>query len=334
MIGGQGMNDSNVVKLYEWIDNATTVIEQEMDAPYLDRLSISLEALFYGDIHEEATETAKGKMDELLQNIDVESYTPEEFRKAVQLAVLKGMKESTQHQHTMTPEAIALFIGYLANKLTASMDEVRVFDPVSGTGNLLLIVLEHLAKPTKAFASEIDPTLLKIALLNANLQQKRVEYFHQDSLRPFLLDPVDLVVADLPVGYYPDDVQASKFELQAPTGHSYAHHLLMEQSMTYTKEGGFLIFIIPEFLFESDQKDQLHAFIQQHAHIVGLLQLPDTAFSNKENKKSIFILQKKGPDTNEMKQPLLAVLPSFNEIGAMENIVVKINEWFETADFS
>ncbi len=242
------------------------------------------------------------------------------------------MKKATQVNHTMTPEAIALFIGYLAEKLTKNLKEVRIFDPASGTANLLLIVMNHLSQPLKAFASEIDPTLLKISLLNANLQKQRVEYFHQDSLRPFLLDPVDLVVADLPVGYYPDDVQASNYELQAEKGHSYSHHLFIEQSLTYTKAGGYLIFIIPEGLFNSDQADQLHAFIQKHAHIVGLLQLPDTAFASKENKKSIFILQKKGEQTKDIRQPLLAVLPSFNNTKAMEDILLKINNWFQQED--
>ena len=249
-------------------------------------------------------------------------------RKAIQLTVLKGTKNVTQQHHLMTPEAISLFIGYLAEKLTKDRKEVRVFDPVCGTSNLLLIVMEHLKKDVKAYASEIDPTLLKISLLNANLQKKRVEYFHQDSLRPLLLDPVDLVVADLPVGYYPDDENASQFELRAEEGHSYSHHLFIEQSLKYTKEGGYLLFIIPEFLFESDQSEQLRAFIQKYAHIVGLIQLPETAFTSKENRKSIFILQKKSEETKEIKQPLLVILPSLNDTRAMEDILVKINKWF------
>ncbi len=326
------MNDSKVVELFDWIDETTELIQQQVNEPFLDSLAITLEALFYGDIHEDNYEGLNEKVNESLNEIKIAAFSTENIRKAIQLAVLKGMKKATQVNHTMTPEAIALFIGYLAEKLTKNLKEVRIFDPASGTANLLLIVMNHLSQPLKAFASEIDPTLLKISLLNANLQKQRVEYFHQDSLRPFLLDPVDLVVADLPVGYYPDDVQASNYELQAEKGHSYSHHLFIEQSLTYTKAGGYLIFIIPEGLFNSDQADQLHAFIQKHAHIVGLLQLPDTAFASKENKKSIFILQKKGEQTKDIRQPLLAVLPSFNNTKAMEDILLKINNWFQQED--
>lgn len=97
----------------------------------------------------------------------------------------------------------------------------------------------------------------------------------------------------------------------------------------YTKEGGYLIFIIPESLFQSEQADKLHAFMKKHAHIIGLLQLSDTLFKGKEQKKSIFILQKKGPETKEVKQPLLAMLPSFQDGPKMENMLVQINNWFE-----
>ena len=323
------MEEKDVVQLFNIIDKTTSVIQQEESETYLDSLTRSLEAMFFEITDEPLGDKGQQIVDTSLTDINVEQLDKTTIRKAVQLAILKGMKEATQPQHLMTPETIAMFIGYLAEKLTKDMKDVRLFDPVSGTANLLLIVLEQLKNSTKAYGNEIDPTLLKLALLYANLQQKEVEFFHQDSMRPFLLDPVNLVVADLPVGYYPDDIRANDFELKADEGHSYAHHLIMEQSFMYTKEGGYLIFIIPESLFQSEQADKLHAFMKKHAHIIGLLQLSDTLFKGKEQKKSIFILQKKGPETKEVKQPLLAMLPSFQDGPKMENMLLQINNWFE-----
>ena len=43
---------------------------------------------------------------------------------------------------------------------------------------------------------------------------------------------------------------------------SYAHHLFIEQSMNYTKDGGYLFFLAPSHLFESEQSKQLHKYIQ------------------------------------------------------------------------
>ncbi|HRF77540.1 MAG TPA: PDDEXK nuclease domain-containing protein, partial [Chitinophagales bacterium] len=45
--------------------------------------------------------------------------------------------------------------------------------------------------------------------------KKELELFHQDSLEPLFIDPVDTVICDLPVGYYPNDEGAEAFELKA-----------------------------------------------------------------------------------------------------------------------
>lgn len=326
------MKESKVVQLFGWIEDLTNHVQEQAQEPYLDSLAIVLEAIFSGEFRADLANIMNAETKTLLKSEKIDNQDVTDIAKAIQLLLLKGMKETTQQNHSMTPEAISLFIGYLADKLMKGTENVRVFDPASGTGNLLFIVMGHLTQHVKAYASEVDPTLIKLGLYSANLQKKEVEFFHQDSLNPLLLDPVDLVVSDLPVGYYPDDVQAAAYELQAEEGHSYAHHLFIEQSLKHTKEAGFAIFLIPEFLFESDQAAQLRTFLQKEAQIVGLLQLPETIFSAKKNRKSILILQKKGPETKEIKQPLLAVLPSFNETEMMEDILVKINHWFDEAD--
>ena len=73
----------------------------------------------------------------------------------------------------------------------------------------------------------------------------------------------------------------------------YAHHLFIEQSVKHTKEGGYLFFLVPNFIFESDQAPKLHAFIKETCFIQGLLQLPVSMFKNEKNAKSIFVLQRK-----------------------------------------
>lgn len=326
------MEKTNVEVLFESIDQITNKIQDHKDLPYLESLALSMEALFYNAPQSHLKESLQTKMNEVLADIDLEAYTTEEIRSALQLAILKGMQRTTQPQHLMTPEAVSLLVGYLALKLTHDKETLRIFDPVVGTASLLTTVLSQLPQPKEIYASDVDPTLIQLGLYNANLQKKKVRFFRQDSLQPFLLDPVDLVVADLPVGYYPDDVQASNYELQAPEGHSYSHHLLIEQSLHYTKAGGYLLLLIPEFLFDGDQTKQLHAFLREHAHIVGLLRLPESAFTSKKNTKSILILQKVGEETKAPQQPLLVDLPSLSNTAAMEDILGQMNAWFKMYD--
>ncbi len=91
---------------------------------------------------------------------------------------------------------------------------MTLFDPAVGTGNLLLAVLNQLAgEAGKAFGSEIDDVLIKLAYVQANLQEKEIELFNQDSLQPIFMEPADAVICDLPVGYYPDD-ESARFRIK------------------------------------------------------------------------------------------------------------------------
>ncbi|MGX4669913.1 class I SAM-dependent methyltransferase [Cerasibacillus sp. JNUCC 74] len=323
------MEKSNIEELYEWMDNITHLIQQYVNETYLDSLAYTMEILFHQKVPERFDKQLTHKLQQALDKLNMDTYTTDEIRKAIQLVMLKGMKGSTQQQHMMTPETVALIIAYLSSKLFTDKEKLRIFDPAGGTGNLLTTVLHQLPQAKEAYASEVDLTLIQLAAWNANLQKMQIEFFHQDSLQPFLLDPVDLIVSDLPVGYYPDDVHARSFELKAKEGLSYAHHLFIEQSLNYTKPGGYLIFIIPEFLFTSDQAEQLRQFIHKYAHIVGVISLPDTVFQSEKHRRSILILQKKGQNTTAPNQPLLVKMPSFSNSSAMENILGQINNWFQ-----
>ncbi|UOQ46146.1 class I SAM-dependent methyltransferase [Halobacillus salinarum] len=324
------MKQEHVETLYKWIDECSMKISEGMNLTYLEALTETLEVLFNTKPFSDMGSELKTYLTNQLTKVNTNSYDKEEIRKAIQLAILKGMKDATQQQHLVTPDSVAMFMGYITSKLFENQDELRVFDPACGTGNLLTSVLNQLDKNVFAYGSEVDRTLLQLAAANANLQQNQVEFFHQDSLRPFLLEPVDFVLADLPVGYYPDDVQAADYQLKAEEGHSYSHHLFIEQGLNYAKQGGFLMFMVPNFLFDSEQSEQLKTYLRETAHIVGMLQLPETLFKNERHGKSILILQKKGNHTKAPKQALLVKLPSFKDPDSMANIIAQMNNWFDT----
>ncbi|GAA0484276.1 class I SAM-dependent methyltransferase [Salinibacillus aidingensis] len=324
------MDQEKVEKLFKWFDETTTIIEKEENIPYLDGLAEACGLLFSGDVAEEIEEPFKQTLLKQIQAEKLDDYSKEEIRKALQLAILKGMKGATQQQHYITPDAVAIFMGYLVNKFMGHKKELRIFDPASGSGNLLTGVINQLSQKIEAYGSEVDPTLTELAYMNANLQEHEIELFHQDSLRDLLLEPVDVVVSDLPVGYYPDDDNAKSFQLRAEDNqHSYAHHLFIEQSLHYTLAGGYLFLLIPNFLFDSDQSDKLHEYLNEQAHIQGIIQLPMSMFTSEKNAKSIFILQKKGIETKNPGKVLMAQLPSFKDVHAMDRKLNEIDQWFK-----
>ncbi|MBM6770081.1 MULTISPECIES: class I SAM-dependent methyltransferase [Bacillus cereus group] len=322
-----------VETLFSIFDSSAVVLRKELDVTYLEALVETGDNLFEGAIlQEELSESAIERLNREYSTFNEETYKGEEIRKAFQLAILKGMKEGVQANHEMTPDAVGMFMSYLFHKFMQGQNEITVLDPAIGTGNLMTTVFNSAKEGLimSGFGVEVDEVLIKLALVNANLQKHAIEFFHQDGLAPLYIDPVDAVVSDLPVGYYPNEIGASEYKLKADEGMSYAHHLFIEQSVKHTKEGGYLFFLVPNFIFESDQAPKLHAFIKETCFIQGLLQLPVSMFKNEKNAKSIFVLQKKGANVTMPKQALLVELPKFSNMKAMEDIMDQLNTWFAT----
>lgn len=322
-----------VETLFSIFDSSAVVLRKELDVTYLEALVETGDNLFEGAIlQEELSESAIERLNREYSRFNEETYKGEEIRKAFQLAILKGMKEGVQANHEMTPDAVGMFMSYLFHKFMQGQNEITVLDPAIGTGNLMTTVFNSAKEglTMSGFGVEVDEVLIKLALVNANLQKHAIEFFHQDGLAPLYIDPVDAVVSDLPIGYYPNEIGASEYKLKADEGMSYAHHLFIEQSVKHTKEGGYLFFLVPNFIFESDQAPKLHAFIKETCFIQGLLQLPVSMFKNEKNAKSIFVLQKKGSNVTMPKQALLVELPKFSNMKAMENIMDQLNTWFAT----
>lgn len=322
--------EQQIEQLFNWLDETTKIIEQHEDAPYIEALLASSQILFERELPDNLEPNYKEKLSRQIEKINYNDFELEVRRKAMQLAILKGMKGATQQHHYITPDSVGIFIGYLVSKFLEGKKYFTLFDPACGTGNLLFAVMNQQKEvEIEAFGSEVDPTLIRLAFNNSNLQEKEVELFHQDSLKPILLSPVDVVVSDLPVGYYPDDATASGYELKADEGHSYAHYLFIEQSIKYTKEGGYIFLLVPSFMFASEEQEQLQSFLQKHTYITGLLELPKSMFKDESFTKSIFVLQKKGNGAKKPNKVLLAELPSFKDVQAMDRMLVQINNWFK-----
>jgi len=323
------MKISPVEQLFTLFNETALILQEELSCSYLEALAETGENLFQGAIlQDELSELTLKRLKKVYEEIHLVKYSNEDIRKAYQLVILKGMKENVQPNHQMTPDSVGMLVGYLVDRF---MDKpsFRLLDPAVGTGNLLTTVLNHVHKNISSVGVEIDDILIKLAYVNANLQEHPVQLFNQDSLEPLFIDPVEAVIADLPIGFYPNDIRAADYQLKALEGHSYSHHLFIEQSVRHTLPGGYLFFLIPNGLFESEQAPQLHEYIKENLIIQGLLQLPTSMFKNKNSAKSILVLQKKGEGVKPPKQALLVNLPSLSSAVGMDKILSKIEKWFQ-----
>lgn len=290
---------------------------------YIDTYAESNEALYLESVIEACNKWLTGEEGPELS----ETVTKEELRRGIQLAVLKGMKQSAQPHHQMTPDAIGMLIGHIASKLMGDNEGGTLLDPTVGTGNLLYTVMNTIGEDVTAHAVEIDELLVRLSAVTAEILEHPVMFLVQDALRPLLIDPVDMVISDLPVGFYPDDDNAADYELMPVEGHAYAHHLFIEQSLNHTKPGGYAIFIVPANLFESEQAAQLHPFLKKKSIIRAVIQLPSGLFQSKIHEKSILILQKPYPEMKSTPDVLLAQVPEMTDKTAMAYFLQEIDEW-------
>lgn len=305
----------NIEKLFGMLNEHAEKIEKEHNITLLEGILDGLEAWLDGEV-----------------DFSQDGATKEDVRKAIQIAVLKGMRKGSQPNHQMTPDTLGLLVGYFVEQLFADRlktEKISILDPAVGTGNLLLTVMNLLDGKIEATGVEVDELLIRLAAATADLTEQSVSLYRQDALQDLLVSPADAIVCDLPVGYYPNEDVALDYELCPSEGMSYAHHLFIEQSINYTKDGGYLFFLAPTHLFESEQSKQLHKYIQKHAWIQAIIQLPDTMFANKALEKSIVILQKQGKDIKAPKEVLLAKVPNMQNKQALAMFFEKVKMWQE-----
>lgn len=254
----------------------------------------------------------------------------EEIRKAIQIAILKGMRKTSQPNHQMTPDTLGILVGYFVEQFYEDQlknSQLSVLDPALGTGNLLLTVMNLLDGKVSATGIEVDELLIRLVADTAELIEQPVVLYHQDALQKMLVDPVDAVVCDLPVGYYPNEEVALDYELCAHEGMSYAHHLFIEQSMNHTKDGGYLFLLIPANLFETEQAKDLHKFLKKHAWIQAVIQLPENLFASKAHEKSLLIIQKQSKTLRAPREVLLAKVPNMSNKQALSMFFEKVQVW-------
>lgn len=321
---------SKIENLFAVINETADLLAQECNITYIEALAETGENLFQQSIlQEDLSEVTSKSLKRKYESVTLGSYDREELRKAFQLAILKGLKDGAHPNHQMTPDTIGLFLGYLVSEFVGKQNKLSILDPAVGTGNLLTTILNYLTiDEVDSYGVEVDDLLIRLAYISANLQEHPVQFFNQDSLERLFIDPVDLVVCDLPVGYYPNDVEAAKYELKADEGHSYSHHLFMEQSIKHIKEDGYLFFVVPNSLFETKEAPKLNEYLRKVAFIQGFIKLPLSLFKDERHGKSILILQKKGEKATQPKQAILAELPKFSNKEAMSSIMKQIDKWF------
>lgn len=248
----------------------------------------------------------------------------EEWLRTYQFLLMKAAQtEPLQANHQFTPDAIGHLMIFIIEQLCPTED-LSLLELGSGMGILGSSFLTSMNKKVDYLGIELDDLLIDLAASMAEVMDLQMGFVQGDAVRPQVLKESDIIVSDLPVGYYPDDQVASRYEVAASEGHTYAHHLLMEQSLKYLKNGGFAIFLAPSNLLSSPQSDLLKLWLKKNAQLVAMITLPENLFSQGSNSKVIFVLQKKGSTAVE---PFVYPLSNLRDSQELADFKEKFQIW-------
>ena len=248
----------------------------------------------------------------------------EEWLRTYQFLLMKAAQtEPLQANHQFTPDTVALLLIFIIEELWPAQ-ELNLLELGSGMGILGACFLTSLDKKVDYLGVEIDDLLIDLAASITEVIGLPAVYAQGDAVRPQILKESDIIVSDLPIGYYPDDQVASRYEVAASDEHTYAHHLLMEQSLKYLKNGGFAIFLAPSNLLSSPQSDLLKLWLKKNAQLVAMITLPENLFSQGSNSKAIFVLQKKGSKAVE---PFVYPLNNLRDSQELADFKEKFQIW-------
>ncbi|AGU73476.1 class I SAM-dependent methyltransferase [Streptococcus constellatus subsp. pharyngis] len=266
------------------------------------------------------------KNNETLKSLKLDK---EEWRRAYQFLLMKAAQtEPLQANHQFTPDSIGFIVTFLIDQLS-NKEHIDVLEIGSGMGNLAETILNNTNKNVDYLGLELDDLLIDISASIADVMDAKVSFVQGDAVRPQVLKESDVIISDLPVGFYPDDNIATRYEVASRQEHTYAHHLLMEQSLKYLKSDGYAIFLAPNDLLTSTQSDLLKNWLQNHAQIVAMIALPESLFGNAAYAKTIFVLKKQD---EQAVQPFVYALSDLQNQADLLTFSEKFQNWSQESE--
>lgn len=254
----------------------------------------------------------------------VDNYSKEEIKKVYQFLVLKSFKELNNINYSITPGLISFYVKNLI-ELIYKNKKLDIVDLASGSGNLLLS-LENINYNLASV--DIDNDFVNLQKNIFNLLEKEVSIIHQDALKEIPLKKQDVVISDVPQGYYFDEDNSLNYKMCSKEGYSLNSLLFLEQAINYLKDDcGVSILILPKQIMELT--DDLKNFLKDDININAFILLPEEIFKNKDQQKVIVLATRK-TNTILPKNVFLAQLPSYKNKEGYEYFLNNFKSWLNS----
>ncbi len=280
------MNFEKIEQAYTYLLENVQIIQNDLATSFYDALVEQNGIYLDGQTNLEQVK----KNNQALKRL---ALRKEEWLRTYQFLLMKASQtEPLQANHQFTPDAIGHLMIFIIEQLWP-IEALSLLELGSGMGILGASFLTSMNKKVDYLGIELDDLLIDLAASMAEVMDLQMGFVQGDAVRPQVLKESDIIVSDLPVGYYPDDQIASRYQVSSKDEHTYAHHLLMEQSLKYLKTDAYAIFLAPTDLLTSPQSELLKTWLTEQAQLVAIIALPEDLFAQGAHSKTIFVLKKK-----------------------------------------
>lgn len=207
-----------------------------------------------------------------------------------------------------TPNSLAIFVASLLDRFSENKlkENAIILDPSSGECALLRAAKKILGESNKFFGIDIDPDVI-------NETRKEFDIIHNDTIIPkntkrtaesywkTIFHDVDAIIANPPWS----SQKIYKKEELIKAGYSFiegqydSYVLFIELSYKLLKEGGIMAFIIPDSIFDSQNKS-LRKFLIKNTQIKAIARLGEKLFEEVNRATTVIVCQKSTPNTDTM----------------------------------
>lgn len=326
------MTQDKIAQYFDALTTRSQALAQDTAMSLTAALTEVLEDLASGQVQYVAgkpTPAVAEQIQTLIAQLDWQHMGTSDLRKTLQLAILKANRDDkTQANHQITPDGIGYLLADFLMQTAQLKTGDTVLDMTVGAGNLLYTVNDVLKMnglDIQRVGIDNDESQLALATAVDQLLHQGTTTFYQEDVVAITEAPkAKAVIADLPVGYYP--LQPSeKYYTQATTGRSFVHQLLIEKSLDFVTDDGWVYLIVPANVMTGEQAKSLLKFLTHQAQLKAFLQLPAAFFKDARAAKAMLVLRKYG--VGQQGEVLMGQYPPLKDIDGLKKFLQDIKAW-------
>ncbi|MBT8799581.1 DNA methyltransferase [Lactobacillus delbrueckii subsp. bulgaricus] len=330
---------NRIEELFGQTLEAVECLQEALNVSLVDALVETFDNLESGEIRVEMgapDQKTVAELEERYAALDYKNWSKAQKEQVYGLLVLKAVNDDGRDANQMpTPPLLATVLTLFMDKLLPKRKQV-LLDPAVGSGNLLFSVDQQLAAQNHSedrfdlVGLDNDEEMLNLADVAAHLAGLKADFYCQDALTGWPVKP-DVVVSDLPIGFYANDDNAKNFDLRTKEGHAYAHVLFVEQIVKNLAEDGFAFLLVPQNMLTGTVGADFMPWLASKVYLQAIVQLPSSLFQSKISQKSILIFQNHG-QSKPPKEVLLTKLENLKKEESLVAFNIKLNEWYTKKD--